>query len=66
LSEENKNRYPKWGNFKTEVTLRIIQYMENGVSKSNEIRQVHCFKEDSDYDAPKIKLPGNEIFESNW
>jgi len=57
--------------FRTEVTMRIEQYQEldkkgNKVIKSRGIRQIHCFKEDADYDAPKINLPANEISESDW
>jgi len=57
--------------FRTEITMRIEQYEEldkkgNKVIQSRGIRQIHCFKEDADYDAPKINLPANEISESNW
>ncbi len=63
---------PNCGNFRTEVTMRIENYEEgvdkNGkaIIKSRGIRRVHCFKEDADYDAPKVRLPANEISESNW
>ncbi len=61
---------PNCGNFRTEVTMRIETYEaeEKGkkVQKSRGIRQVHCFKEDEDYDAPRVALPANEISESDW
>lgn len=56
--------------FRTEVTMRIENYEteEKGekITKSRGIRQIHCFKEDANFDAPKIILPGNEISEANW
>ena len=61
---------PKCGNFRTEITMRVENYeeMEKGKKtiKSRGIRQIHCFKEDADYDAPKVRLPANEMSESDW
>lgn len=59
---------PKCGNWRTEVTMRVEQYQdkESGEAKSRGIRQIHCFKEDKDYDALKIKLPANEISDADW
>ena len=62
---------PECGYFRTEVTMRIENY-ENPdrdgkkIIKSRGIRQIHCFKEDRDYDAPKVALPASEISESKW
>ena len=58
---------PKCGNFRTEITMRIEQYVdEKGKTRSRGIRQIHCFKEDKDYDAPKVRLPASEISDASW
>ena len=38
----------------------------NKIIRDNGIRYLHCFKEDKDFDAPKIVLPANEVSESDW
>ena len=56
--------------FRTEVTMRIENYEteEKGekITKSRGIRQIHCFKEDKNYDAPKVSLPASEVSGSDW
>ena len=56
--------------FRTEITLRIEKYTveEKGIKtvKSRGIRQIHCFKEDADFDAPRVNLPANEVSDSKW
>lgn len=56
--------------FRTEVTMRIENYEteEKGkkMTKSRGIRQIHCFKEDKNYDAPKVSLPASEVSGSDW
>ena len=56
--------------FRTEITMRVENYEieEKGkvVTKSRGIRQIHCFKEDQNFDAPKVVLPANEMSESQW
>ena len=53
--------------FRTEVTMRIENYTtEENIKKSRGVRQIHCFKEDANFDAPKIALPANVISESKW
>ena len=57
---------PECGYFRTEVTMRIENYEDpdrdgKKIIKSRGIRQIHCFKEDRDYDAPKVSLPVSEV-----
>ena len=51
--------------------MRIENYEDTDkdgkkIIKSRGVRQIHCFKEDKNFDAPKIALPANEVSKSNW
>jgi len=39
---------------------------ENGKSISKGVRQLHCYKCDCAYDAPKINMPAIMINEADW
>ena len=46
--------------------VQDVDKHDNKIIRDNGIRYLHCFKEDKDFDAPKIVLPANEVSESDW
>lgn len=61
---------PNCNNYRTAIDLRVEEreVEEDGelVKKPIGIRQLHCFKEDRLYDAPRPKAVMAEITESDW
>ena len=46
--------------------MRVEKKEENGESILKGVRQLHCYKCDRAYDAPKINMPATMVSDADW
>ena len=57
---------PQCNHYRTEITMRVEKTEENGESILKGVRQLHCYKCDRAYDAPKINMPATMVSDAEW